>query len=267
MTEKLSQHGMIDYEKKKSLKNRISRNIERVAHFVDLFDEYDRIEESSAYTKFTVTHVQFILTLNLQNMSLLELFNTVRLNPNVPFATVNNFYKILLDFLPPEEWVGDNEESIIFQVSQKNFISTSSNSSNYEKAIMRVNQETNAITTEITINTDKSNISRNEFSDRFLSVFQNIDIYVKNVEESKVIGVFYIPLLRLDKYVFSDLVMNDEIFSRLISIDDHEKATKKKSGIYIHFNHPETGYITATLTEKTMIKGDPTMKNVDLDFF
>ena len=40
-----------------------------------------------------------------------------------------------------------------------------------------------------------------------------------------------------------------------------------KPGIYIHFEHPSTGYITATLTEKIMVKGDQTMKNVDLDFF
>ena len=78
---------------------------------------------------------------------------------------------------------------------------------------------------------------------------------------------FIIQTETLDKYVFADLVMNDDLYSMLISIDDHEKATKKKSGIYIHFQHPSTGYITATVTEKRYIKGDQTLKEEDIDLF
>ena len=177
------------------------------------------------------------------------------------------FYKILKDFIPPDEWTESPDESLILQVFQKNFISSSTNLSNYETAIIKVDPLTKYVTSEITINTDKGNVSRTEFTDRSLSVFRQVKVNIEKSTESKVIGVFYLPQLRLNKYVFADLVMNDDIFSRLITIDDHDKATKKKPGIYIHFEHPTTGYITATLTEKIMIKGDPTMKNVDTDFF
>lgn len=252
---------------KKSIQNRLYINKQIVENTLNIFQEYINIEESSAYTEFEIERVEFILTLNLRNLTLLEMFNSIQLNPMVPFATTNNFYKILQDFIPPDEWADSSDESIILHVYQKNFVSTSANLSNYETAIVKVDSETEYITTDIAIKHSKNNISREEFTDRFISVFRNMDISVDKVTESKVSGVFYFPLLRLDKYVFADIVMNDEIFSKLITLDDHDKATKNKAGIYIHFEHPTTGYITATLTEKIMIKGDPTMKNVDLDFF
>ena len=248
-------------------KDRINRNEDRVKNTLSVFAEYTAVDESSAYTTFEIEHIEFILTLNLHNLSLLELFNSVQVNPMVPFATTNNFYKIVNDFIPPDEWTTSEEESLILQVYQKNFTSTSTNISNYETALIEVDPETKHITTKITVNSSKNNISRNDFSARSLSIFPALDIKIKKVVESKVIGVFYFPLLCLNKYVFADLVLNDEIFSRLITIDDHVKATKNKSGIYIHFEHPTTGYITATLTERVMIKGDQTMTNVDLDFF
>lgn len=254
---------------KKSVEERIKSNVENVKNTLSLFNEFDQIEDSAS-TEFEIEHVEFILTLDIKDssdLSFLEIFNTVELNKSVPFATTMNFYKIFKDFLPPEEWSASSDDSLILQVSQKKFISTSSNISNYEKAIIKVDPESTHMNIYMTINTSKDNISREEFTDRTLSVFNNLDANVKSIYESKVIGVFYFPILRLDKYVFADMVMNDPIFSRLITIDDHDKATKMKSGIYIHFEHPLTGYITATLTEKTMIKGDPTMKTVDPDYF
>ena len=256
----------------KNLKDRLDNNIQNstdsVQKTLELFGEYDKIEESSAYTDFEIEHIQFILTLEDKGLSLLEIFNSIQLNSNVPFCTTQNFYKILQDFIPPEEWANSSSDSIILQVYQKTFDFKNTNISNYETAIVKVDPVSHNIIIEITINTANNNITRDIFIERTLSVFKNIDTRVKKIDESKVIGVFYYPILHLNKYIFSDLVMNDPIFSRLISIDDHDKATKMKPGIYIHFEHPYTGYITATLTEKIMIKGgDTTMKNVDLDFF
>ena len=113
-------------------------------------------------------------------------------------------------------------------------------------------------------------MSREEFIERSLKVLSTNNhkkIDVDNIKEHKVVGVFYFPQQTLDKYVFADLVMNDGIFSKLMSIDDHEKATNKKSGIYIHFNHPSTGYITATITEKKYLKGENILKDEDEELF
>jgi hypothetical protein len=252
---------------KKYLEDRVNYNKENSGDTLLLLKEFSNIEESAAFTDFEIEHIQFVVTLNIKDLSLLEIFNSIVLNPYVPFATTMDFYKISHGFIPPEEWSDSSKESLILKVSQKKFIYTSSNISNYESAIVSVDPDSNYMKVDITINTNKDNVQIDEFTKRSLSVFNQLNVNIKQVDESKVIGVFYFPNLRLNKYVFADLVMNDPIFSRLITIDDHDKATKMKPGIYIHFEHPSTGYITATLTEKIMIKGDPTMKTVDPDYF
>ena len=252
---------------KKRLQSDLRLREERVQEMVEIFKIYRNIEESSAYTEFQIEYIQFMLTLDIQNMSLLELFDAVILNESVPFATTNDFYKILKDFIPPEEWSKTHEDMIVIKVNQKKYL-TSSKASNYADALVKVD-ENGTVTSEVTINTYKGNVSRDVFIKRSLDIFSIGDesIKVQNMEESKVVGVFYYPMLTLDKYVFADLVMNNDIFSSLISIDYHERVTKKKPGVYIHFYHPSTGYITATVTEKKMIKGDVTMKDEDQDLF
>jgi hypothetical protein len=252
---------------KNEIQDRINSNIEKVNNTLEVFKEYRNIGESSAYTEFDIEHIEFILTLNLKKISLMEMFNSIQLNTMVPFATTNNLYKIKSSFIPPDEWNESDKDSLSLQVYQKNFTSTSNNVSNFESASITIDPDTKNIISTININPAKNNVTREEFTDRSISVFKGLGIKIKTVTESKVNGVFYMPLLSLNKYVFSDIVLNDEIFSRLITIDDHDKATKKMAGIYIHFEHPLTGYITARLTEKMMIKGDPTMKNFDLTLF
>ncbi len=251
----------------KFFKNRIVSNTDRVNNNLKILKEFKNIDESSAYTEFVVEHIEYILTLNLNNLSLMELFNFIHLNSTVPFATTNNFYKIRKDFIPPSEWVNSDKNSLIIQVYQKNYTSTSAIVSNYETSLIEINPTTNHVTAKININPHKNNINKDEFTNRIFSLFKGLDINIKTVCESGVKGIFYFPSLRLNKYVFNDLILNDEIFSRLISIDEHDKATTKKSGIHIHFKHPSTKYITATITEKILIKGDQTMKNIDLDYF
>jgi hypothetical protein len=245
----------------KSIKSQ-SKKIERA---VKLFDEFNF--ESAVSTPFRIEYIQFILTLEMNNISMLELFNSVVLTPLVPFVTTHNFYKIKTDYIPSTEWAVTTSDSMILKVYQKDYIINNSNTSNYSDTIIKLDPVSNNFSAEISIDNSKGNVSNDVFTQRSLEIFPDIDISIGKTEESKIIGVFYYPNLTLDKYVFSDLVMNDDIFKLVISIDDHEKATKKKAGLYIHFEHQNTGSISATITEKRMVKGDISMKDEDLDFF
>ena len=121
--------------------------------------------------------------------------------------------------------------------------------------------------------TERSYLSEEQFINRFLQVFnKSNNITYTNIDETEVLGIFYFPQDRIDTYVFSDLVMNNMLFSSLINIDESSKVTKKKSEstqpwIYIHFNHPSTGHITAAITQKVVDRSDPVMKDEDPDIF
>ena len=241
----------------KSIKNNKDRSITEVA----LFSQFDKIGSSKEFKKFKVTPFElqkeiFELVLDITNISLTELFNNIQLNTSVPFATVNNFYKILKDFIPPGEWAGSLEGAIIIKVLERANV-LDAKITDFTDALVSVDGEPGeeVVTTSLNLSTSGNNLSRQEFIDRFLGTLPGLGkIKIKSLVESQVNGVFYFPMKSLDKYVFSDLVMNNPLFSGLLAINESDKASKKK--IYVYFNHPKIGYITANITERTVAKGD-----------
>jgi hypothetical protein len=243
------------------LQKSIDNNKDRSKSEVILFSQFDKVGSSQTYLDFNITPFElqkeiFELVLDLNNISLMELFNNFELNTSVPFATVNNFYKILKDFIPPSEWSGSLEGAIIIKVLERANL-LDAKITDFTDALISIEGEpgNEVVTTSLNLSTSGNNLSRQDFIDRFLGTLPSLGtIKIKSLVESQVNGVFYFPMKSLDKYVFSDLVMNNPLFSGLLAINESDKASKQK--IYVHFNHPKIGYVTANITERIVMKGD-----------
>lgn len=249
------------------LNNSIDENKRKTAQEARNFRQFDQLD-SLNYTPFELEKVKLNLILHLENISLLEIFNNVKLNNTVPFATVNNFYKILKDFSPPEDWSMSLERVIIFKVLEK-INTTNPKFDDFNFAVVRDENDEGqkVIIATLDLNTIGSNLSREEFINRFLGTLSNLGNINYETKEEQVNGVFYFPSHSMDKYVLADLVMNNPSFSSLLYIDESDKSSKKKSSIYVHFNHPRIGHVAANITEKIMIKGDTSMKGKSLTTF
>ena len=240
-------------------KNRIKNNKK-------MFKSFDKTE-ANFYTDLEYEKISFDILLDIEDISILELFNYVVLNKETPFVSIDQFYKILKDFLPSEEWENDNEENIgkmLIKVLDKSNVYNIKLENFGNVVVKKVEDQFIA---SFTVHIKKGNINKEEFVKRFLNVFPTLEMKIKETVESKVVGIFYLPQQMLNRYVFADLVMNDDLFSSLINIDESDKATKKKTGLYIHFNHPLTNHITANITQKIMKKNDIEMKKQDSDLF
>ena len=228
-------------------------------------EQFDNIVDPTVYTPFDVEFIVFSMLLDLDEKSILELFDTLILTPEVPFATTRQFYKILSDVSPPDEWtrVSGGEDSIVLQVLQRRYNTLTYNADHYSQAVLKGNKAS------IVVSTAKGNVSRDEFTNRALSTINGKHGIptVLSTEETMVVGLYYYPGITLDVNVFKDLVLNDPLFSSLIKVDDHERATKKKKGVYVVFFHPSIGSVTAAVSEKMMTRVDPTLKGLDPDFF
>ena len=99
---------------KKYLTETIKSRQEQINKTLILFRRYDGIETPITYTNLEIEKMDFILTLGLKDISLLELFNSVVVTPLVPVVIVNDFYKILKDFIPSDEnmWFESDENSL-----------------------------------------------------------------------------------------------------------------------------------------------------------
>jgi hypothetical protein len=98
-----------------------------------------------------------------------------------------------------------------------------------------------------------------DLEDRFTSIF-NPRLKMDNRIDIQIGGVFYFPMFRVEKYILLDLIMNNKIFSQLISVNETDKTTKKRTNMTIYFNVASIGNLTATITPKQMSRNDPTMK-------
>jgi hypothetical protein len=239
-------------------KTEVNKN--QVKQQLILFKQFDKIKTGIKYTKFELIKSVFELTLNISDISLLEVFNNIILNENVPFATTHNFYKILKDFIPPSIWSDSYTEFITLKVLEKQDVDDAK-PDDYTDTIIAINND-GKIEAGLNLSVDSNNLSREQFITRFIETIKTLgDINIESIEESEISGVFYFLGKVMNKYVFADMVMNNPLFSSMLSIDEHTKATKQKSGIYIHFSHFSVGKITATLTQQIADKGDPILKS------
>ena len=109
-----------------------------------------------------------------------------------------------------------------------------------------------------------NNLNKDKFIERIIDIFPKLKpLNIKSLNSDSINGVFYFPEHNLNKNVLSDLIMNNPLFSSILSINESVKATKSRVSIYVYFNHINTGPITATITEKTMTRNDPNMKDKD----
>ena len=183
----------------------------------------------------------------------MELFNKVILNPEVPFAMINNFFKILKDFTPKKDWVDSSQDHLLLKESQLENPTASSDLSNYSDVKITIAGESGEEYANVSIdwilNVGRIGyISREYFIRRLSGIIEEFPENPSEIIEIQISGVFYFPQQTMNNYIMADLVMNDPIFSDFMSIDEHDKASKK--GLYIHFFSPLTGAVTARITQK-----------------
>lgn len=242
-----------------NLKLLIESNKVQVKKQTELFQQFNRINKGIPHTDFELLKAQFELQLNIGNTSLLNIFNHIILNKLVPFATVSNFYKILKDFTPDSDWGISYNEGIIVKVLQK-VNSAYAKSTDYVDALIGLTEE-GKVEINLDLSIEAGNVNREQMTRRLLSTIKTLgNIQVESMRENSVKGIFYFPSHNLDRYVFADLVMNNPLFSSLLSIDESIKATKQKNSVYIHFTHPSFGKVNINLSEHLAVRGDPILK-------
>ena len=217
------------------IKERITKSID--ANKVNVDDNQLLIKTKGLpHTKFIRQEVSIFLEFDFKGITLLEVFDKIKLTPRVPFASVNNLYKILRDFTPDPNW-RSLENTIFLQFRA----TPPSDAPVFFDAVLMVEGETGhekgVIQTgsiKYKLGTTAEDFLRNLqeiFSPRFQLLISKCDIPNEK-------GKFYYNLGEdpIDFFVLGDLVLNDSLFSQYLAIDEHESATKgKRSSTYVHF--------------------------------
>ena len=241
----------------------IEKNQTEAEKYTELYEIFDSIQEGRYYTDLRIKKVKMDLTLNLSNTNLLEIFNSIILNDSVPFATCKEYYKILKNFVPSENWTKSEEDSVIIKINEKVNVNKTK-FDDYTDAIIRM--ENNNVKTSVNLISERGYLTKDAFLERLTSIFNmGQEIKFQDINETEVAGVFYFPETILNTYVLSDMIMNNKIFSSLIMMNESKKVTKRRGQnsqpwLYIYFNHPNTGVVAASINQKVVDRSDPDMR-------
>jgi hypothetical protein len=229
---------------KKDLEEKIKTNKELTKERLTVYKAFQNSDKGIPYTKFELENTLLSIFLDMKYVSLMEIFNSIKLNKNIPFASFNNFFKISKDFLPFSDWTFSLKEVVTIYILERL----------NPKNIKRDHFSTTFLTIEndvpkllIELSPSKSSISQDNFIDILFNSIGKPEI--TEVVEDNIKGVFYFSNHSFDKYIFSDLVMNDPVFSILLSINEGLVATKAKSELHIYLNSSKLGMVTANLIE------------------
>lgn len=250
-------------EEIKQFREKFEKESEMIQKDVSLF-------EPVKHTEFVEDNIEYHIELNIPDNNLESLFNIIRVDNNIPFCIFNNYYKIYKDFIPLSDWSIDplEFEKDFKDVINMKVLNLKENidvniDKNYEDILIYKNSENNSIECHIT--QDKHNrISKKEMIDR-ISIVISQSLNELNIIQDSIGGIIYFPKQNIDKHIFSDLVLNNNMFSQYLNIDESIKATKDK--LYVFFDYGKESELKATITIKARELNDIYIKNKDIEEF
>ena len=203
---------------KLNFKEKINKNKKFVLKDDKLKAEFNSIEPLE-YDEFKIEKNRIFVKIQNMPNSILEFFNDIQLNSDIPFASYKDFYKILNGFKPNKTLtVSDNLQLEL--IINENYIQIFLNSKG-----------------ELTFDCPIT-LSYDDIIDKIKSINLNLDLSEPDTvglngsfSYNNIINQMKKPY---NKYVLSDLIMNDEIFSNYMTLSELEKTQKKRFFVYFH---------------------------------
>ena len=153
-----------------------------------------------------LNYSKIVKIINTKSLDLLDIFNIICLTDDVPFASFNNIYKIFRNFKPTIDYVIDLNIAI--------FIKIRINEKLYDVYIQV--EDNKIVITFLSINGNFSKILPS-----FLKIFKS-SVGIINDDDiiTEIDGIIQVKNVLFNRYIFSDLIMNNDYFSTFISTDD-----------------------------------------------
>ena len=191
-----------------------------------------QIIREQPHIDFKKQSYQAFLTTTLHDVSLDYIFSTIVCNTVIPFCVFKNVCKIYKK--TPHEF---SENSNIDSFSDRILLKINVKSDVFVDSIVFL--KNGALKIEINIDTEQFF----DFKENIANLFNLGEplefIDTEDVEEHNIHGVILFPAQKVDKYILSDLIMNNPIVSKFLCVDESIKASTKKTGLLLKYKGGE----------------------------
>ena len=237
-------------DKFENIKNELEKNQAKVLEDITFFQKFPKyFTEQIQSSEITYTKTSLLVKFKL-DIDIYELFNTLEMSTEIPFAYIKNFYKILKTFKPSETWLPKyphNDDILILYVLNKynepykNKIKTNPKNYSFIIIIAVGTDENNNTLYEMHIESKiDDELKEENLMKRIFSSFpENHNIFDCNYEQLSVEGEYLIPFGENYKFLyiplFHDLVLNNPFVSQILLIDESVITFRERGGIFSYF--------------------------------
>jgi len=243
---------------KEKQKERIRGNKNLSDEYTAIINTFENTQSDIKFTDFELEKSVMEFKLESRDISIIDIFNDIKLTKDIPFASVDKKYKIYRDTVPLKGWVDTFEDIILIKVVKYIHTKEQLEDSDYLNVVITIEDDVIKILTEMEFKRDIITVDMLE--NRLRDIFSYT---LSSYTETKINGVFYIPNFELSKDVLLDLITNDILFYNMMHIDESDKISKRKTGVYTYFNHPSIGPVTTNIIPKIAERGDSDLLNKD----
>lgn len=238
----------------------VEKNREENQNTVERFKKFDE-NSGWVHTPFEKTDVHVKMQTDSE-LTVLEIFNRIRVSESIPFATVSNYFKILKDFDIPSNWLVQSEVKDDRKDEEDRKYRNRLKDGRNLKLYIRTNRQDTFITVliywenkkliiEYYLKFEIHQITQQELEPRILDATGITESNIVNRIDLGVAGEFFFPNRFLNTYIFSDLCMNNEFFSSFLTVNEVNKATKEDLHLYMYFETSLIGNFIVTMSQKT----------------
>jgi hypothetical protein len=189
--------------------------------------------------KKDISDLKIITNLKEENLSLSSIFSNIICTDNCPFLSYNDIFKVNNNFNMdiPEDWSISSSNFMILKINVDSDKYTNCNIYYNDKGslVLLININYYQYTNLSSGTSSEENIREN-IKEKIKECFKNITNFTFIEEhEVDISENVIIPDQTFDTYVLSDIVMNNNILSRFLAVNESVQTTKKKSGLYVHY--------------------------------
>jgi len=223
------------------LKDKIKEFKERVEKRDIIHSVLDETIEQS-HSDFNKTKYHVYLKTDIEDTSLEYIFDSISCNENIPFSMFKNICKIYKPFSnQPElyEWSKQEQQKILLKLKGEE---------EYMNCFLF--NENNILNMEVSVNT-KSYLNIEKIKE-YIKIIITIPFeFLEESDEHDIDGIYLFPNQRFNKFLLSDMIMNNPLMSTFLAVDESAKASTKKTGLLLKFRGSSCNIICKTGENET----------------
>jgi hypothetical protein len=210
-----------------------------------VFKKLSKIKVSFEYEDFFLENIKSTTIILTKGDTLYDIFDAIDTSLFIPFLVLNfrgkQYYKIYKNIVPPDSWINEeyDQDGIYFKLLNSNKSKLNSKQyllENLYSTGMCYLTSTNTCNIVIYLHLRDKTVEEVELRKKILESFGNrLEYTIISTQQTGVRGSFNIPDVVINKAIFADLILNNDLFRYFIFCNERQKTIMDKKKFYIYF--------------------------------